>query len=106
MVQAGLLGVVAGLGGYLLLTDGPAGAGACARARPGAAGFRARRRSGLAAFRAAANAQIVAQFDKNGDKRLDNAERKAARESLAADPGPRGVGFGRRGGPGGSDAEA
>ncbi len=59
---------------------------------------RARPRSGPAA--SAGERQIVAQFDKNGDKRLDTAERKAARESLAAEPA-RG-GFGRRGGgPGG-----
>ena len=48
----------------------------------------------------AESVKLVAKFDKNGDKRLDTAERKAARESLAAEPA-RG-GFGRRGGgPGG-----
>ena len=41
--------------------------------------------------------KVVAQFDKNGDKRLDSAERKAAREWLATQPAG---GFGgRRGGP-------
>jgi spore coat protein CotH len=39
--------------------------------------------------------KLVAQFDKNGDKRLDTAERKAAREWLATQPA---VGFGGRGG--------
>jgi len=43
---------------------------------------------------------VVAQFDKNGDKRLDAAERKAAREWLATQPA-RGFG-GRRGGGGGA----
>ena len=41
--------------------------------------------------------KILAQFDKNGDKRLDAAERKSAREWLATQPAG---GFGgRRGGP-------
>ena len=35
--------------------------------------------------------KLVAQFDKNGDKRLDAAERKAAREWLATQPA---AGFG------------
>src|SRR3954468_13780793 len=39
--------------------------------------------------------KIVAQFDKNGDKRLDTSERKAAREWLATQPAG---GFGGRGG--------
>ena len=39
--------------------------------------------------------KLVAQFDKNGDKRLDTAERKAAREWLATQPAG---GFGGRGG--------
>ncbi len=44
--------------------------------------------------------KILAQFDKNGDKRLDAAERKTAREWLATQPTG---GFGgRRGGPSGS----
>ena len=49
--------------------------------------------------------KLVAQFDKNGDKRLDAAERKAAREWLATQPA---AGFGgRRGGPvGGAAARA
>src|SRR5215208_2122357 len=47
--------------------------------------------------------KILAQFDTNGDKRLDSTERKAAREWLAAQPA---MGFGRRGGPfGGGSAE-
>lgn len=36
--------------------------------------------------------KIVAQFDKNGDKRLDLVERKAAREFLAKNPEGRGPG--------------
>lgn len=49
--------------------------------------------------------KLLAQFDKNGDKRLDAAERKAAREWLATQPAG---GFGgRRGGPfGAGSAEA
>src|SRR4051794_2766120 len=39
--------------------------------------------------------KVVATFDKNGDKRLDAAERKAAREWLATQPAG---GFGGRGG--------
>ena len=46
--------------------------------------------------------KVLAQFDKNGDKRLDTAERKAAREWLATQPA---AGFGsRRGGPFGGGA--
>jgi len=48
--------------------------------------------------------KVLAQFDKNGDKRLDATERKAAREWLATQPAG---GFGgRRGGPFGSAAPA
>jgi spore coat protein CotH len=95
MLKAGLLGVLAGLTGYVLLTtviqaparaQGP-GPGGSQGPPPMGPGFPGGER------------EIVAQFDKNGDKRLDSSERQAARESLAADPGPRG--FGRRGGPGG-----
>jgi hypothetical protein len=43
--------------------------------------------------------KVLKQFDKNGDKRLDAAERKAAREWLASQPVS---GFGRPGGPFGS----
>ena len=39
--------------------------------------------------------KLVAQFDRNGDKRLDAEERKAAREWLATQPA---TGFGGRGG--------
>ena len=46
--------------------------------------------------------QVVAQFDKNGDKRLDAPERRAARDWLATQPAG---GFGgRRGGPFGGGA--
>ena len=97
MMQAGLLGVVAGLSGYLLLTtilEAPARAQG-----PGAAGFQGPPPFGPGGgFPGFEERKVVAQFDKNGDGRLDNAERKAARESLAAEPAGRG--FGRRGGGG------
>ena len=97
MMQAGLLGVVAGLSGYLLLTtilEAPARAQS-----PGAAGFQGPPPFGPGGgFPGFEERKVVAQFDKNGDGRLDNAERKAARESLAAEPAGRG--FGRRGGGG------
>ena len=97
MVQAALLGVVAGLSGYLLLTNI---LHAPARAQgPGVGGFQGPPGFGPGGFPGGGERKVVAQFDKNGDNRLDSAERKAARESLAADPGPRG--FGRRGGRGG-----
>ena len=97
MLQAALLGLAAGLSGYLLLTT-------ILEAPARGAGARRRRVSRSAAVRpggfpGGAERKIVAQFDKNGDGRLDTAERKAARESLAAEPAGRG--FGRRGGPGG-----
>ena len=97
MLQAGLLGLVAGLSGYLLITtvlQGPARAQG-----PGGGGFQGPPPFGPGGFPGGGERQIVGQFDKNGDNRLDNAERKAARESLAAEPAGRG--FGRRGGPGG-----
>ena len=103
MLQAGLLGIVAGLSGYLLLTtilEAPARAQAQGQPPgPGpAGGFQGPPPFGPGGF--GGERQIVAKFDKNADKRLDTSERKAARESLAAEPA-RG-GFGRRGGgPGG-----
>ncbi|MBX3440866.1 MAG: CotH kinase family protein [Planctomyces sp.] len=49
--------------------------------------------------------ELVAEFDRDGDGRLDDAERKAARESQKNQPqrgfGPFGGGRGGRGGPGG-----
>jgi len=48
--------------------------------------------------------KILKQFDKNGNKRLDAEERKAARDWLASQPAG-GFGFGRRGGPFGANAE-
>jgi spore coat protein CotH len=108
LLQALLLGLVAGLGGYLLISamlhgqtlaqtpqepspqfqgpppfpGGPGGPG-------GRGGFGAEER------------KLVARFDRNKDKRLDLTERAAAREALAAEgSGPRGFG-GRRGFPGG-----
>ncbi len=47
--------------------------------------------------------KVLKQFDKNGDKRLDAVERRAAREWLASQPA---MGFGRRGGPFGGGAGA
>jgi spore coat protein CotH len=98
MMQAGLLGVVAGLSGYLLLTTVLQAPARAQGPGPGAGGFQGPPPFGPG-FPGGGEREIVAQFDKNGDKRLNNAERKTARESLAADPAPRG--FGRRGGPGG-----
>ncbi len=106
MVQAALLGVVAGLCGYVLLStilQAPVRAEAqgpppAQGQPPGPGGFQGPPPFGPGGF--GGERQLVAKFDKNGDKRLDTAERKAARESLAAEPA-RG-GFGRRGGgPGG-----
>jgi hypothetical protein len=105
IAQAALLGLVAGLTGYVLISgmlevparaQGPGGAGfqgppPFGPGGPGGPG-------GFGGF-GGAERKLVAQFDKNGDKRLDNAERQAARESMASDTGSRG--FGRRGGPGG-----
>jgi hypothetical protein len=48
--------------------------------------------------------KILKQFDKDGNKRLDAEERKAARDWLASQPAG-GFGFGRRGGPFGANAE-
>ncbi len=109
IAQAGLLGVVAGLGGYLLLTvlfGAPTRAHANVTqgmtAQPpqgpppgGPGGFGGR------GFPGGQERKVVAQFDKNGDKRLDAAERKAARAWLSTEGagGFRGFG-GRRGGPG------
>jgi CotH kinase protein len=107
MLQAALLGVVAGLGGYILISMmiNPT-----ARAQgqrppdfqggpppPFSDGF-----PGRGGFPGGSERKLVAEFDKNGDKRLDAAERKAARAALAESPGSRGFGGpGRRGGPGG-----
>ena len=107
MAQALLLGIVAGLGGYFLLsvTVGvPARAQAVQTGQPPAPppggpqgpppmGFGGRGGFG------GEERKVVGMFDKNGDKRLDTAERKAAREALAAEGTGR-RGFGRRGGGG------
>lgn len=46
--------------------------------------------------------KLVAQYDQDGDKRLNNSERQAAREALKKEgPGRGGRGFGPPGGPGG-----
>jgi hypothetical protein len=109
IVQAALLGVVLGLAAYMLITSllhpsaraqAPLPAGGRQTGPPtGPGGFG----GGFPGGPGGPERKVVAQFDKNGDKRLDAAERKAAREALAADPGPgRFGGFGRRGGfPGG-----
>ncbi len=110
MVQAALLGVVAGLGGYFLLSivlDRPARAQGTSQTvqepppfRPGQFPGGPGRGPGFGGF--GEDRKLVAKFDKNGDDRLDAGERKAARASLAAEGagGPRGFG-GRRGGFGG-----
>jgi spore coat protein CotH len=110
IVQAGLLGVVAGLGGYFLLNvilhSAPAQAQAPAQQEQrgpqgpppfGPGGFGGR--GGPAEER-----KVVGQFDKDKNGRLDVAERAAAREWLATQGGGgfRGGFGGRRGGgPGG-----
>ena len=103
MVQAALLGVVAGLCGYLLLStilQAPVRAEAqgpppAQGQPPGPGGFQGPPPFGPGGF--GGERQLVAKFDKNGDKRLDAAERKAARDrghdpgtpwSGAADSGP------------------
>jgi spore coat protein CotH len=101
MLQAALLGVVAGLGGYFLLTTvlhSPARAQVVQPAVQGPFPGGPSRGPGFGGE----ERKVVAKFDKNDDKRLDTVERKAAREWLASDAagGPRGFG-GRRGGFGG-----
>jgi CotH protein len=117
MTQALLLGAVAGLAGYALLTavlDGPARAQSAAAPAaqsppqgppqgpppfgPGGFGGPGGRGGPFGQER-----KIVAQFDKNNDKQLDTAERQAARDWLETQGGGGGFrGFGgRRGGPGG-----
>jgi hypothetical protein len=113
MMQALLLGVAAGLAGYALLIvvlDAPARAQAAATPPaqqqpqgpppfgPGGFGGPGGRGGPFGQER-----KILAQFDKNNDKRLDSAERKTAREWLETQGGGGFRGFGgRRGsGPGG-----
>ena len=106
IVQAGLLGLAAGLVGYYLLNavlhSAPAHAHATApqqepqrfQAPPFGPGGRGP--GGPAEER-----KIVAQFDQDKNNRLDTAERSAAREWLATQGGgPRGFGGRRGGGPG------
>jgi len=103
IVQALLLGLVAGLGAYLLISamlhgqtlaqtpqnQAPAFQGPPPPFPGGRGGFGGEER------------ELVARFDRNKDKRLDSAERSAARDVLATEgTGPRGFG-GRRGFPGG-----
>ena len=106
MVQAGLLGLVAGLGGYLLIqyvvqaparAQGPGPGQGPGQFQGGPPPF------GGGGFPGGAERKLVARFDKNGDKRLDTEERKAARAALAEEGGTRGFGGpgGRRGGFGG-----
>jgi len=101
IVQAGLLGLVAGLAGYFLLNAVLHSAPAHAQAPQTPERFQAppfgpgRGPGGPGEER-----KIVGQFDKDKNGRLDAAERSAAREWLAAQGGgQRGFG-GRRGGPG------
>jgi hypothetical protein len=104
ILQAGLLGVAAGLGGYFLLNvvlhSSPISAQAPGQQErlqgppPGPGGFGGR--GGPAEER-----KVLARFDKDKNGRLDTAERAAARESLATEGGgPRGFGGRRGGGPG------
>jgi CotH kinase protein len=108
------LGLVAGLGGCLLVA-------AMLQIPAGAQGRGPDFQGGPPPFPGgfpggpgpSAERKLVARFDKNGDKRLDTTERKAARESLATGagsfgpggfggrgPGPDGRGPGPGGGPG------
>jgi spore coat protein CotH len=101
IVQAGLLGIAAGLGGYYLLYVVLHSAPAHAQA-PAAQEGRGMQPPpfGGGRFGGGEERQIVAQFDKDKNGRLDTAERAAAREWLATQGGggPRGFGGGRRGG--------
>jgi spore coat protein CotH len=108
LAQAGLLGLVAGLAGYLLLTHvfaAPARAqGPEPRQFPGQVPGGPPPFPG-GGFPGGEERKIVARFDKNGDQRLDGAERKAARAALAEEPSTRGFGGRRGGGPGGFSRE-
>jgi hypothetical protein len=92
-LQLALLGVAALLCGFFAMTAWPTNA---ARAQgpggqggpPGRGGFGMQQ----------PDREVLAQFDADKNKRLDAAERKAAREWLATQPS--GGGFGRRGGGG------
>jgi hypothetical protein len=102
ILQALLVGLVAGLCGYLLITGMLYGRATAQAAQPPAAGLQEPPPfpGGRGGF-GAAERKLVDRFDKNKDKRLDVAERTAAREALASEGGgPRGFG-GRRGFPGG-----
>ena len=96
LLKALLLGLVAGLGGYLLISamlHGQTLAQGPPPPFPGGPG-------GRGGF-GGEERKLVARFDANKDKRLDSAERAIARETLSAEgAGARGFG-GRRGFPGG-----
>jgi spore coat protein CotH len=107
MAQALLLGVVAGLGGYFLLSvmlEAPTRAQGVSEPQGARGGVQGPPPFGFGGRGGPGGEErkIVAKFDKNSDKRLDTAERKTAREWLATEGGggPRGFG-GRRGGFGG-----
>jgi hypothetical protein len=97
VAQAGLLGLVAGLGGYLPLSLMLHGS---ARAQDAGGGFQGPppfRPGGQRGF-GGEERKVVAKFDKNGDRRLDLSERKAAREWLSTEGAGGRRGFGGRGG--------
>jgi len=98
IVQAGLLGIAAGLGGYFLLNVVLHSAPARAQAPPQEARGPQGPPFGPGGRFGGEERQIVAQFDKDKNGRLDTAERSAAREWLATQGGGRGFGGGRRGG--------
>jgi spore coat protein CotH len=103
ILQAALLGIVAGLGGYLLISMvmNPTARAQGQWPPPDVQGGPPPPFGG-GGFPGGAERKLVAQFDKNGDKRLDAAERNAARAALTENTGFRGFGGpGRRGGPGG-----
>jgi spore coat protein CotH len=109
LLQALLLGLVAGLGGYLLITamlhgqtlaHTPQGQDPAFQGPPPPFPGGPGGRGGRGGF-GGEERKLIARFDKNKDKRLDSAERAAARETLATEgSSPRGFG-GRRGFPGG-----
>ncbi len=77
-----LVGTLAGAAAIPLAQPGPpASPQTQAPAQPG--------RGGVAAQGAEPDLPLVARFDRNGDHRLDRAERDAARDYLAANPGLR-----------------
>src|SRR5689334_10925984 len=106
-VQVGLLAVTAVLCGFVGMAFGPLSrASAQGPGGPGGpGGFRGQGPAGRGGFGGMQQQErkVLEQFDKDKNKRLDLAERTAARVWLATQPGsgPGGMGGRRGGGPGG-----